>query len=56
MTGHQPTELQASSLALAMQHLTQAMDILEAEGLGVAAAHAQHAHDICAAEAAAHRK
>lgn len=56
MTGQQPTEQQAANLALALQHLVQAMDILDDAGLKIAVAHAQLAHDLCVIEAAARDK
>lgn len=56
MTGRQPTEKQAADLAMALQHLVDAMNILDDAGLKIAVAHAQLAHDLCAIEAATHRK
>ena len=56
MTSQQPTEKQAADLALALQHLVDAMNILDDAGLKIAVAHAQLAHDLCASEAATHRK
>lgn len=56
MKGQQPTEHEAANLPLALQHLIEAMGILECAGLKVAVAHAQLAHDICEIEAAARQK
>lgn len=56
MTGKQPIEQQAANLTLALQHLVQAIDILDDAGLKIAVAHAQLAHDLCVIEAAANHK
>ena len=56
MTGKQPIEQRAANLTLALQHLVQAIDILDDAGLKIAVAHAQLAHDLCVIEAAANHK